>query len=86
MKTDRQHSHGFSHKSSSMSTLTSESFDSRDWFLGNTGVQSQVGSYQRLFKMILDTALLNTLHYKVRIKGEVEQSRERSSDLPYISM
>ena len=27
-------------------------------------------------KMVRDTALLNTLHYKVRIKGKVEQSRE----------
>ena len=29
--------------------------------------------------MILDTALLNTQHYKVRIKGKVEQSRKWSS-------
>ena len=28
--------------------------------------------------MVLDTALLNTQHYKVRIKGKVEQSGERS--------
>ena len=34
-------------------------------------------------KMVLDAALLNTKHYKVRIKGKVEQSRERSSALPY---
>ena len=34
-------------------------------------------------KMVLDTSLLNTQQYKVRIKGEVEQSRERRSDLPY---
>ena len=27
-------------------------------------------------KMILDASLLNTQHYKVRIKGKVEQSRE----------
>ena len=27
--------------------------------------------------------VLNTQHYKVRIKGEVEQSRENSSALPY---
>ena len=27
-------------------------------------------------KMVLDTALLNTKQYKVRIKGKVEQSRE----------
>ena len=34
-------------------------------------------------KMVLDATLLNTQHYKVQIKGEVEQSRERSSALPY---
>ena len=34
-------------------------------------------------ELLLDSALLNTQHYKVRIKGKVEQSRERSSVLPY---
>ena len=34
-------------------------------------------------KMVLDASLVNTQHYKVRIKGKVEQSRERSSALPY---
>ena len=34
-------------------------------------------------KMVLDAALLNTQHYKVRIKGKVEQSKERSRSLPY---
>ena len=29
-------------------------------------------------KMVLDTSLFNTQKYKVRIKGKVEQSRERS--------
>ena len=29
-------------------------------------------------KMVLDTSLLNTQHYKVYIKGKVEQSREKS--------
>ena len=33
-------------------------------------------------KIVLDAALLNPQHYKVRIKGKVEQSRERSSALP----
>ena len=33
-------------------------------------------------KMVLDTTLLNTQHYKVRIKGKVEQSWEWSSALP----
>ena len=37
-------------------------------------------------KMVLGTTLLNTQQYKVRIKGKVEQSRERSSALPYISV
>ena len=34
-------------------------------------------------KMVFDAALLNTQHYKVWIKGKVEQSREWSSILPY---
>ena len=33
--------------------------------------------------MVLDVSLLNTQHYKVRIKGKVEQSRERSSAFSY---
>ena len=33
-------------------------------------------------KMVLDTSLLNTQHYKVRFKDKVEQSREWSSALP----
>ena len=37
-------------------------------------------------KMVLDAALLNTQYYKVGIKGKVEQSRERSSALPYTSV
>ena len=38
------------------------------------------------FKMVLDISLLNTQQYKVRTKGKVEQSRERSSALPYTSV
>ena len=34
-------------------------------------------------KMVLDASLLNTQHYKVWIKGQVEQSREKSCALPY---
>ena len=33
-----------------------------------------------------DAALLNTQHYKVRIKGKVEQSRKWGSTLPYTSV
>ena len=41
---------------------------------------------QKTLKMILDTSLINTQQYRVRIKGKVEQSRERSSALPYTSV
>ena len=40
----------------------------------------------KTLKMVLDTSLLHTQQYKVRIKGKVEQSRERSSALLYISV
>ena len=51
-----------------------------------TRVQFQVESYQRLKKMVLDTSLLNTQHYKVLIKDEVEQSRERSSVIGVVAI
>ena len=44
-------------------------------------VQSQVASYQSL-----DISLLNTQQYEVRIKGKVEQYKEKSSALPYTSV
>ena len=37
-------------------------------------------------KMLLNAPLLNTQYYKLWIKGKVEQSRERSSTLPYTSV
>ena len=37
----------------------------------------------KTLKMLLDTSLLNTQQYKVCIQSKVEQSRERSSALPY---
>ena len=40
----------------------------------------------KTLKMVLDTYLLNTQQYKVRIKGKAEQSWERSSALPYTSV
>ena len=36
--------------------------------------------------MALDASLLNTQHYKVRIKGKAEQSREMSTALAYTSV
>ena len=40
----------------------------------------------KTLKMVLDISLLNTPQYEVRIKGKVEQSRERSTALPYTSV
>ena len=40
----------------------------------------------KTLKMVLDISLLNTQQCKVRIKGKVEQYRERSSVLPYMSV
>ena len=40
----------------------------------------------KTLKMLLDTELLNAQQYKVRIKGKVKKSNERSSALPYISV
>ena len=38
-------------------------------------------------KMVLDAALLNTQHYKVRIKGKADQSREwRSAHCLYLGV
>ena len=36
--------------------------------------------------MVLDLFLLNIQQYKARIKGKVDQSRERSSAHPYTSV
>ena len=40
-------------------------------------------SHTKDSKMVLDASLLNIQLYKIGIKGKVEQSRERSSALPY---
>ena len=40
----------------------------------------------KTLKMVLDTSLLNTQQYKVRIESKLEQSRERSSALLYTSV
>ena len=42
------------------------------------------GSHTKNSKMVLDVALFNRQHYKVTMKGKVEQSREWISALPYI--
>ena len=40
----------------------------------------------KIQKMILGAALFNTQHYKLQIKSKVEQPREWSRTLPYISV
>ena len=40
----------------------------------------------KTLKMALDTYLLNTQQYKVRIEGKVEPCRERCSALPNTSV
>ena len=46
------------------------------------GLNSRL-SHTKDSKTVRNVYLLNTQHYKVWIKGKVEQSRERSSTLPY---
>ena len=56
------------------------------WFANGPGDLGSIPGrvIPKTLKMVLGAALLNTQHYKVRIKSKVEQSKERSSDLPYI--
>ena len=57
-------------------------------FANDPGDQGSISGrvIQKTLKMLLDTSLLNTQQYKVRIEGKVEQSRERSSALLYTSV
>ena len=57
-------------------------------FASGPGDQGSIPSrvVPKTLKIVLDAALLNTQHYKVRIKGKVEQSRERSSALSNTSV
>ena len=67
-----------------------------NWLIGPVGSVFANGSVDlgsipgrvipKTLEIVFDTALLNTQQYKVRIKGKVEQSRERSSTLPYTSV
>ena len=53
----------------------------REFANGSGGLGSiQGGVIPKTFKMVVGASLLNT---QVGIKGKVEQSRERSSALPY---
>ena len=57
-------------------------------FANGTGDQGSIPGrvMPKTQKMVLDAVLLSTQHYKVRIKGNVEQSWEWSSALPYTSV
>ena len=55
-------------------------------YSGRLGFNPRSSHTKNFFKMVLGSSLLNTQHYKVHIKGKVEQSRERSSALPYTSV
>ena len=67
-----------------------------DWLISQVGIVfanglGDLGSIlgriiPKTLKMVLDTSLLNTQQYWVCIKDKVEQSWERSSALPYISV
>ena len=48
-----------------------------------SGYYVHLSSHTKGSKMEIDNTLLNTQHHKVRIKGKVGQSRERSCALPY---
>ena len=43
-------------------------------------------SHTKDLKIVFDAALLNTQHYKVKIKSKVEKSKEWSSALTYTSV
>ena len=57
-------------------------------FPNGLGIQGSVPGrvIPKTLKMVLDTTLLNTQHYKVRIKDKVEQSGGRSIALSYTSV
>ena len=58
------------------------SWSALELWLGRPGYNPRL-SHTKDSKKVLDAALVNTYRYKVRIKGKVEQSRERSCDLNY---
>ena len=61
----------------------SQLFNMVKWLECSPRVQSTGRVIPMTQKMVLDASLLNTQHYKVRIKGKVKKSREMSSALSY---
>ena len=70
----------------SLSSSRSITFIFRFLHLDGPGDQGTIPVIPKTQKMVLDAALLSTQLYKVRIKGEVYQSWEWSSALPYTSV
>ena len=54
-------------------------------FANGSGDQGSIPDWviSKTQKMVVETSLLNTQHYKAYIKGKVEQSKERRSTFPY---
>ena len=57
-------------------------------FINSPGDQGSIPGWviPKTQKIVLDATLLNTLHYKVQIKGKVDQSKEWSSAFLYTSV
>ena len=57
-------------------------------FANGSGVRGSILSrvIPKTQKVVLNTSLHNTQHYEVRVKGNVAQSKEWSSALPYTSV
>ena len=69
--------------------ILNQAIDLMSWVLANgLGDRGSIPGrvIPKILKIVLDAALVHTQHYKVRIKGKVEQSRERSSALSYTSV
>ena len=52
-------------------------------FANGPGDRDSISGRVKDVKMVLDASLFNTQHYKVQIKGKVEQSRGRSGTISY---
>ena len=75
------------HSLSRLLPLASKHFyDFKNYYLTLANAPGDQGSFPgrvipKTRKLVLDISRLNTLHFKVRIKGKVEQSKERRSSV-----
>ena len=68
-----------------LNTLRPDGYCVHQW-PGRPELNSRSSHTKDSKKLVLCAALLNTQHYKVWIKGKVEQSREKNSAVPYTSV